>query len=135
MKAGFSGSALILAIASSSVPRAFGLAGLSNPTWLSLICAKVSPRVSGGPGFSDEADGMGHAAGNRPQHPGADPGHAFQNLAAIGAVITIKFAHCQSPLSRPPRETGAVFGLSGRRPGEGAIYSRRPEEIFAVREA
>src|SRR6516165_680675 len=35
--------ALILAIASWKVPSAFGLAGLSKPTWLSLICRKVSP--------------------------------------------------------------------------------------------
>ena len=31
------------AIASSSVPLAFGLAGLSKPIWLSLICRKVRP--------------------------------------------------------------------------------------------
>src|SRR5213082_1845760 len=43
MKDGFTGRALILLTASSSVPRALGLAGLSNPTWLSLICRKVSP--------------------------------------------------------------------------------------------
>src|SRR6266436_4423923 len=42
-KDGFRGRALILLTASSSVPRALGLAGLSNPTWLSLICRKVSP--------------------------------------------------------------------------------------------
>src|SRR5664279_2836600 len=46
MKAGFCGIALILLIASSSVPIAFGLAGLSKPTWLSLICRKLSPGAS-----------------------------------------------------------------------------------------
>src|ERR1700761_1416273 len=46
MKEGLVGSALTLAIASSSVPSAFGLAGLSKPTWLSLICRKVSPLAS-----------------------------------------------------------------------------------------
>src|SRR5271154_5875598 len=46
MKAGFFGNAFILAIASSSVPSAFGLAGLSKPTWLSLICRKLKPRAS-----------------------------------------------------------------------------------------
>ena len=46
MKDGFTGIALILLIASSSVPSAFGLAGLSKPTWLSLICRKVSPAGS-----------------------------------------------------------------------------------------
>src|SRR6185503_5932785 len=43
MKDGLTGSALILFSASSSVPIAFGFAGLSNPTWLSLICKKVNP--------------------------------------------------------------------------------------------
>src|SRR5262245_1587418 len=42
MKEGFAGSDLTLAMASSSVPITLGLAGLSNPTWLSLICRKVS---------------------------------------------------------------------------------------------
>ena len=43
MKAGFCGIAWMRAIASSSVPLAFGLAGLSKPIWLSLICRKVKP--------------------------------------------------------------------------------------------
>src|SRR5262249_30301773 len=42
MKEGFAGSDLTLAMASSSVPITLGLAGLSNPIWLSLICRKVS---------------------------------------------------------------------------------------------
>src|SRR6516165_10567514 len=42
MKEGFTGSALIFAMASSSVPITLGLAGLSKPIWLSLICRKVS---------------------------------------------------------------------------------------------
>src|SRR6516165_6133682 len=45
MKDGFVVPALILLTASSSVPRAFGLAGLSKPTWLSLICRKVNPAL------------------------------------------------------------------------------------------
>src|ERR1043166_1606630 len=43
MKAGFIGSAFTLAIAASSVPLTLGLAGLSKPMWLSLICRKVRP--------------------------------------------------------------------------------------------
>src|SRR5579883_1618894 len=39
--AGFCGSALTLATASSRVPSALGLAGLSKPTWLSLSCRNV----------------------------------------------------------------------------------------------
>src|SRR6516165_9426384 len=46
INAGFCGNALTLVIASSSVPSALGLAGLSKPTWLSLICRKVRPRLS-----------------------------------------------------------------------------------------
>src|SRR6266702_1399193 len=42
MNEGLAGSDLILPMASWSVPIALGLAGLSNPTWLSLICRKVS---------------------------------------------------------------------------------------------
>src|SRR6267154_1295369 len=41
MNDGFTGIALIRLMASSSVPFAFGLAGLSKPTWLSLICRNV----------------------------------------------------------------------------------------------
>src|SRR5437868_3721941 len=43
MKAGFAGSLPTLAIASSRVPSALGLAGLSKPTWLSEICRKLKP--------------------------------------------------------------------------------------------
>src|ERR1700735_2568553 len=43
MKAGFWGAALTLAIASSNVAAGFGLAGRSQPRWLSEICAKVKP--------------------------------------------------------------------------------------------
>src|SRR6266568_627862 len=42
MNEGLAGSDLILPMASCSVPIALGLAGLSKPTWLSLICRKVS---------------------------------------------------------------------------------------------
>jgi hypothetical protein len=43
MKKGFTVRALTLLMASSSVPSALGFAGLSKPTWLSLIWRKVSP--------------------------------------------------------------------------------------------
>ena len=46
MKAGFFGMVLMRPIASSSVPLAFGLAGLSKPIWLSLICRNVRPLAS-----------------------------------------------------------------------------------------
>ena len=43
-EAGLTGSVLMRAIASSSVPLALGLAGLSKPIWLSLICRNVRPK-------------------------------------------------------------------------------------------
>src|ERR1700719_4083755 len=49
---GLTGMALIRPTASSSVPSAFGLAGLSKPTWLSLICRNVRPRVSAAAAWS-----------------------------------------------------------------------------------
>src|SRR5262245_25036804 len=42
MNDGFTARALTRPIASSSVPLTLGLAGLSKPTWLSLICRKVN---------------------------------------------------------------------------------------------
>src|ERR1700709_444732 len=46
MKDGLIGIVLILLMASSSVHSALGLAGLSKPTWLSLICRNVRPAGS-----------------------------------------------------------------------------------------
>src|SRR5215470_15955728 len=43
MKAGFCGSALILAMASSSVAIGLGFAGALKPMWLSEICRNVKP--------------------------------------------------------------------------------------------
>ena len=62
MNEGFAGSALILLIASSSVPSALGLAGLSKPTWLSLICRKVSALAA-----------CGMASPTRPSERGTPP--------------------------------------------------------------
>jgi hypothetical protein len=42
MNAGLLGSAFTLAMASCSVPSAFGFAALSKPTWLSEICRNVN---------------------------------------------------------------------------------------------
>src|SRR5262245_33058157 len=53
MKEGFAGSDLTFAMASSSVPITLGLAGLSKPMWLSLICRKVSL-----PGWAASAPSM-----------------------------------------------------------------------------
>jgi hypothetical protein len=76
MNEGLTGNAFTRSIASSSVPLAFGLAGFSKPMWLSLICRKVKPFCSA-----------------------ARPSHAFQYLAAAGAVVVIVVlpGHVQSP--------------------------------------
>ena len=78
---------------------------------------------------ADEADGVWNAAGNRPQDAGADPRHAFQNLAAVKAALTIEFAHCRSPLAAG---RGADLRLPGTRQREGRVYSRAGEEILAT---
>ena len=52
MKEGFTGMALILAMASCSVPRAFGFAGLSKPTWLSEICKNVKAPLATSAAFA-----------------------------------------------------------------------------------
>ena len=100
MNDGFAGIALILLMASSSVPSAFGLAGLSKPTWLSLICRKVMPGGLGGLRGADHAERVGHAAGDGPEHAGAGPGHAFEHAAAADAVVfivVVVVAHDKSP--------------------------------------
>ena len=54
-------------IASSSVPLAFGLAGLSKPIWLSLICRNVRPLASAA--MASEA----LASSTRPSECGTPP--------------------------------------------------------------
>ena len=112
MKAGFFGSALTLAMASSSVPSAFGLAGLSKPTWLSLICRKVRPCASCACRLADDAERVGNAAGNGPQHAGSDPGHAFQDFAPADAVIAIGFRSL--PVSCYAKARRRPCGFRGR---------------------
>src|ERR1700729_1777254 len=83
MNDGFTGMILMRLIASSSVPSAFGLAGLSKPTWLSLICRKVMP-----------AGSAAIAEPTRPSERGTPPGpgHAFQHLAAAEAGLRVNRA-------------------------------------------
>src|SRR5450631_755808 len=66
MNDGFAGIALILAMASSRVPSALGLAGLSKPTWLSLICRKVRAPAPG-------AAPWARASPTRPSERGTPP--------------------------------------------------------------
>ena len=81
MKAGRTGRALTLAIASSSVPLALGLAGLSKPIWLSLSWRNVRPAGSAA-GSAVQALRAGNAAAHRIGRARACPGHAFRHPAA-----------------------------------------------------
>jgi len=59
------------------------------------------PGGFGGECRADQPEGTRHAARNGPQHPGAGPGHAFQDPAAADAgiviVVVIELAHRLSP--------------------------------------
>ena len=46
--------------------------------------------------FAHDAERVGNATRNGPQHDGFDPSHAFQHFAAADAVITIASDHCAS---------------------------------------
>ena len=116
-KAGFTGAALILLIASSSVPMVLGLAGLSKPTWLSLICRNVARSAALRPRLADEANRSRNAAGNRPQHAGAGPGHALEDLTPADALrFVVIGCHRQSP-SQPRWLAGARSGSARFIPG------------------
>ncbi len=114
MKAGLPGSATTLSIASCKVPSAFGLAGLSNPMWLSEICRKLKsppPRPQPIPKMLR----FRHAAGDRPQHAGSRPNHAFQRAAAVDALFVF-VRHVDSPRSALRRSRSGLAGA--------AVYSR-----------
>ena len=90
MKAGLLGSALTFAMASCSVPSAFGLAALSNPTWLSEICKNVNELAAvAASAWTQQAERLGNAARNRPENAGAGPEHAFESVTTADAVFVI----------------------------------------------
>src|SRR6476620_3634615 len=118
MKEGFTGKALILAIASCSVPRALGFAGLSKPTWLSEICRKVKAPLASSAAF---ASPMEIELGRPP-------------LSAQSMPVPAQIIHSSAPLrsiSGPPcfpsffiGNASFVFGL-GLHPDHGRRLSRR----------
>ena len=89
MNEGLSGNAFTRPIASSNVPLALGLAGLSKPMWLSLICRKVKPFCFAATASSMIPSEVVYTAGNSPKHASARPGHAFEYLTAVQAVIAV----------------------------------------------
>ncbi len=120
MKAGFFGSALTLAMASSSVPSAFGLAGLSKPTWLSLICRKLRPRTS-----------CALASPMRPSECGTPP-ETVHSTPVPTQVMHSSTLRRLTPSSRSDSliasllrsQNGRAMGLLGTRAGDGGFYSR-----------
>ena len=110
MKAGFVGSASILAIASSSVPSALGLAGLSKPIWLSEICTKEKPVAAAC------ASPMSFAPGTPPEsvHTSPVPPQAMHSSACRRSMplpfrsLSI-FASCR----RPAPVIGGDLGRGG----------------------
>jgi hypothetical protein len=121
MKDGFTGIVLILLIASSSVPIALGLAGLSKPTWLSLICRKVSP--------------LGSAAAASPMRPtdrGIPPA-TVHSTPVPAQVMHSRILRRLTPLSCPSSCLDVIADLlcshDGCRERRSAMrrgYSRRP---------
>jgi len=92
-------SALILFSASSSVPRAFGFAGLSNPTWLSLICRRSTHSVVTALASPIMPIELGTPPATVHRTPVPAPGHAFENFApADAALVAVIRSHRQSPL-------------------------------------
>ena len=81
MKAGLTGSALTLA------DRLFERAeriGIGRLVEADMAVADLQEREAVRflrRGLADDAERVRHAAGNGPQHAGADPGHAFEHLA------------------------------------------------------
>jgi hypothetical protein len=91
------------------------LAGLSKPTWLSLICRKVSPAALAGLRVADDPERMRQPARHGPQHAGDGPGHVFQDFGRLTPswrceFMLISFAPC--------------VGLAARRSQMPEIYSR-----------
>ena len=115
-KSGAPGRALILSMASFSVPVTSWLAALLKPMWLSLIWTKLN---SAAPALAcaccagsrgEELRG-GYAAGHGPEQAGSGPGHAAEKVAAVDAVadgsrLQLRFRRLARGLSG-----AAVYGV------------------------
>jgi hypothetical protein len=84
MKAGCIGIALILAMASRKVPSALvGRLVEADMTVADLQKGEITRRGLCGHRLADEAERARHAAADSPENPGACPGHALQQAAAV----------------------------------------------------
>src|SRR5712691_3894262 len=102
MKEGLTGIPFTLAIASFSVPSALGLAGLSKPIWLSLICRKVNP-------FGSAAS----ASPTRPSEVGTPP--ATVHNTPVPAQIMHSRAPRRSILGPPSSVRSSAISISSLR--------------------
>src|SRR5262249_15150685 len=107
MKAGFWDNALTLLMASSSVPSALGLAGLSKPALLSLVCRKGKTRL-----FADRAPPLiPRECGNPPATVHSTPvPHQVMHSRILRLLTPSRWSNsliCESPFSRcPPNQFG-----------------------------
>src|SRR6185503_13073445 len=113
--------------------RAFGVGvgGLVEAHVAVADLQEGEARGLGGERLIDHAERSRHAAGHRPEHAGARPGHAFQHLAAAWSVVVVVVGHGVSPwlsagrgLDRPagpfiPGEVSRYFAWNYRRLRQG----------------
>ena len=86
-KAGRSGRALIRSIASCNVAVTSLFGSLLKPMWLSLIWTNVKSPAGGPEGVLPDRTAPQDAAADGPGEPGAGPGHALEEPAAVDAVV------------------------------------------------
>ena len=123
MKSGFSGSALILAIASPRVMRVSGFAGFMKPTWLSEICTKLKGLTAVAPSARSTSIALGRPAlsdQSRPVPP------QVMHLSSPRRPIPSSEPSSRSPSSIEPLP--APIALQRSRPARGRVYSRRARE-------
>src|SRR6202140_3397060 len=75
--------------------------------------------------LAHDAQRVRHAAGNGPQHAGADPGHAFENFASVDAIVAVEIAHLPfSHEANGPKGRGGFWGLQWTISAGQSVYSR-----------
>src|SRR5271168_2775889 len=120
MKAGLFGRAPTLAIASSSVPNGFGLAGCLNPMWLSDIWRKLNPFAA-----------WALAA----EIPSSEEDRGIPPAIVHGTPVPAQIMHSSAPRrSMPSLSSCAIclsfgrFGPTGKRLAGAGVYSRAIRE-------
>ena len=132
MKAGFAGQALMRSTASLSVASASGLAGLSKPTWLSLICRNVKGCV-GLPAACAWLKAQRRAAGrsHAPENAGSGPSHALEEPAPVDAIGIVRGSWRMCCCSWCSRVRGVALDAPHRtRPPKDLFYSETRDTIM-----